>query len=146
MVNKIWEIKNKFLERMEKEIGERGIDRVDVADMDKLANIIHHFAEAEASCWQAEYYKTVTKAMEQGSSGYGGGTGSSAGYGSSMQTSGGRSGYATQSSMYDTARQGYMDGRGGKEVVESLRKEIQSAGPDDRERIRHEVMSVIGAM
>ena len=146
MVERIYKMKNQLLQQAEKELDERGLDRIDVNRMGEMVDMIKDLAEAEASCWQAEYYKTVTKAMEQGSSGYGGGTGSSAGYGSSMQMSGGRSGYATQSSMYDTARQGYMDGRGGKEVVESLRKEIQSAGPDDRERIRHEVMSVIGAM
>ena len=146
MVDKIWKIKNKFLERMESEINERGIERVDVAEMDKLANIVHHFAEAEASCWQAEYYKTVTKAMEQGSGGYGGGTGSSAGYGSSgsMGQGGGRSGYNTPSG-YEMARAGYMDDKGGQDVVDTLRSQIQSAGPDDRERLRHQVMSVIGA-
>lgn len=145
MVERIYKMKNQLLQQAEKELDERGLDRIDVNRMGEMVDMIKDLAEAEASCWQAEYYKTVTKAMEQGSSGYGGGTGSSAGYGSSMQ-SGGRSGYATQPSMYDTARQGYMDGRGGKEVVESLRKEIQAAGPDDRERIRHEVMSVIGAI
>lgn len=146
MVDKIWNIKNKFLERMEKEIGERGIDRVDVEEMDKLANIIHHFAEAEASCWQAEYYKTVTKAMEQGSAGYGGGTGSSAGYGNSgsMNQGGGRSGY-NMPSGYDMARSGYMGEKGGQNVVETLRKQIQESGPDDRDRLRNEVMKAIGA-
>lgn len=144
MVDKIWKIKNKFLERMEKEVNERGIERVDVAEMDKLANIVHHFAEAEASCWQAEYYKTVTKAMEQGSSGYGGGTGSSAGYGSSMNMGGGRSGYDMPSG-YDMARAGYKGEQGGQDAIEMLRKQIQEAGPDDRERLRHQAMTIIGA-
>lgn len=155
MVNKIWEIKNKFLERMEKEIGERGIDRVDVAEMDKFADIIHHLAEAEASCWEAEYYKTTVGAMK-GNAGYGGGTGSSAGYGNmgssagygnsgSMNQGGGRSGYSMPSG-YDTARAGYTESKGGMDVVESLRKQIQESGPDDRARLRNQVMTVIGAM
>ena len=143
MVNKIWEIKNKFLERMEKEIGERGIDRVDIDEMDKFADIVHHLAEAEASCWEAEYYRTTVGAMK-GNAGYGGGTGSSAGYGS-MNQGGGRSGYSTPSG-YDTARAGYSEGKGDPDVIDSLRKKIQESGPDARARLRNQVMTVIGAM
>lgn len=123
MVNKIYELKNQFLERLEQSVRERGVERVDVTESGKLADIVHHLAEAEASCWEAEYYRSVVEAM--GSQGQ-----ARQGY-QPMQQSGMRQGYQTS--------YGHTDA-----VTESLRNAMMTASPDERERIRSEAMSIIG--
>lgn len=142
MVNKIYELKNKVITRMEAVLSERGgIDRGNTEELDKLANIVHHLAESEASCWQAEYYRNTVEQMRKESAGYGG-TGSSAGY---MQ-SGARQGYGSQMSGYGSGRSGYMESQGGDDMAETLRKQIQEASPDERERIRHRYMTILGTL
>lgn len=149
MVEKIWEIKNKILQRVEKDT--MNMERIDVEEVGKLVDMVKDLAEAEEKCWKAQYYRKVTEAMEQGQqAGYGGGTGSSAGYGSGGSGGGGRQGYGT------TARQGYSGGGGGgsqgygsmghEEFMEPLRMALQQAGPDERERLRNEVMKTVGMM
>lgn len=151
MVEEIYQIKNEFLQKMRQEIDERGIERVDVAEMYKLADIVKDMAEAEKSCWEAEYYRSVTEAMggESGysgsQSGYNGGSGmqgGSRGYsgrsgaqGGSQGGSQGRSGWANQyGSGY---RRGY--GSGYQEHMDALRMKMQQADPQERERIMQEL-------
>lgn len=139
MVEKIYEIKNKILQRVEKD--SMNMDRVDVKELGELVDMVKDLAEAEDHCWQAQYYRKVTEAMEQGQQagyGTGGGTGSSAGYGSGGQ-GGARQGYAS------TARQGYGS-MGHEEIIEPLRTAIQQANPDEREKLRNEVMKTVGMM
>ena len=140
MVNKIYELKNQMIQRIEGDIQQRGIDRIDVNQMGELVDMVKDLAQAEASCMQAEYYKTVVEAMKTGSSGYGSGTGSSAGYGSM------RSGYGGMDGRYGyaTTRQAQSGAMGHQEVMEPLRMAIQTAGPDEREHLRNEVMQLIG--
>lgn len=146
MVEKIYEIKNKILQRVEKD--SMNMDRIDVKELGELVDMVKDLAEAEDHCWQAQYYRKVTEAMEQGQqAGYGGGTGSSAGYGSGG-SGGGRQGYSSM------ARQGYGGGGGSQgygsmgheEFMEPLRMALQQAGPDERERLRNEVMKTVGMM
>lgn len=153
MVDKIYEAKNKVIKRMETVLSERnGVDRSNVEELDKLANIVHHLAESEASCWQAEYYRNTVEQMKKESAGYGGGTGSSAGYGGGTGSSAGymqsgvRQGYGSQQSSYGSGRSGYMDAQGGGDMAEALRKQIQEANPDERERLRHQYMTILGTL
>jgi len=133
MVNKIYELKNEILSTVEDVVHERGVERMDVDRVGKMIDMVHHLAEAESNCWQAEYYRTVTEAMNSkrgytpGMSegirrNYGGGTGSSAGY---------YMGYNPDS---------FSD------AINPVRDMMHDAQPDERKRMRNEVMSMIGAM
>lgn len=141
MVDKIFEMKNEILQQTEKEIHERPMERMDVERIGQLVDMIKDLAEAEEKCWKAQYYRTVTASMEQGSSGYGG-TGSSAGYGGQPSM---RQGYS-QTSGYDQARMGYMGASGHTDIVEPIRKALQGAGPDEREEIRREILQIAGGL
>ena len=135
MVNKICEMKNEILKHVDSMILERGVDRMDVDRVGKMIDMVHHLAESESNCWQAEYYRTVTEAMNSDKYGYssmpdsrgfyntGGGTGSSAGY-SRMSN-------------------GSKDFR---EIIPSLRDVMREAKPDDREKMRNEIMSIVGVV
>lgn len=97
MVERIKETKDQILERMEQTISERGIDRVDVNEMGKLADIVKDLAEAEKACWEAEYYMAVTEAMdeygyEEGMGYEQGGQGGGSGYAQGGQGGGGQGG------------------------------------------------------
>lgn len=130
MVEKICEIKNEVIGLIEKNIGNRGIERADVNELGKLADIVKDLAEAEEKCMKATYYCTVTKAME-GSSGYssGGGTGSSAGYPSHM-------GYGSS-----RGRMGYGSG-GNHEAKEAIKRLMRNVGPEEREHMLNELMAM----
>lgn len=67
MVDKIYNVKAKIIEHMEKAVA---ADRMDVAEMEKLADMVKDLSEAEEKCWESEYYKSVTKAMAEHPSGY----------------------------------------------------------------------------
>lgn len=141
MVDRIYMLKNQVLERIMKDVEERGIERID----GEMVDMVKDLAEAEKSCWEAEYYRKVTEAME-GSSGYSGGRGSMGG------STGGRSGYGAgtgSSAGYggQTSAQGvYMGSSGHTSLIEPLRNALQSATPDERQHLRNEVMTMIGAM
>ena len=152
MVEEIYEIKNQFLEKMRNEIEERGIDRVDVGEMYKLADIVKDMAEAEKACWEAEYYRGVAEEME-GRSGYPGGSGGSlvgmgmgypqGGQGGRSGGSGGRSGGS--SSGYPgrggrrSSRRGYAMGY----PIEDLKMELQNADPQQREQMMQELRQLM---
>lgn len=68
MVEDIYAIKNKFIERMESDLRERGAEKIDIDMMYQLADIVKDLAEAEKLCWEADYYRSVSEAM--GQSGY----------------------------------------------------------------------------
>lgn len=122
MVNKIYELKNQILEHFEKEVQERGIDRLDVTEAGKLADIVKDLAEAEAACWEASYYRAVTEAMGQKQP-----------MGYQQPASGMRQGYQASGGY------GHTDA-----ATETLRNAMMTASPDERERIRGEAMSILG--
>ena len=134
MVDKIYEMKNKIIEQVDKDMRERP-DRVDGEMIDAIKDL----SEAEKNCWEAEYYRAVTEAME-GGSGYqdgssrGGSTGGSSGwqnqYGSG-RNSGGRRGYDGTSHMM-----GYQ------EAMDTMRHYMRNSDPVERERMRGEMMSM----
>lgn len=140
MINKINELKNKLLQHIEEEVRTKGIERLDGDKVDMVKDL----AEAEAYCMKARYYDSVVSAMGQGYLGYqnqGGGTGSSAGYGSMQQ---GYSGYGNAQQGYGS--QGYGGGMGHQDLMAPLQAAIQNAGPDEREHLRNEVSRIIGRM
>lgn len=152
MVDRIYGIKNQLIQEVEKNIAERGIERVDGEKVDMIKDL----AEAEKACWEAEYYRTVAEAMKEGKAGYSSKGGLPAAGG---RSSGGRSGYGagTGSSAgypeagrmmvdYDQMRHGYAMPSGHTEIMEPLRMALQSADPDEREHLRNEVRSMMGMM
>ena len=149
MVEEIYDLKNQLLESMAKEIDERGIERLDKEKVDMVKDL----AEAEKSCWEAEYYRSVTEAMEGGSGydgqmgmrgnqmGYDGMSGAQGGSrgggsrGGSQGSSRGRSGYRDSRGRY--ARRGY--GSGYHEHIDALKMELQNADQQEREQIMNEL-------
>lgn len=148
MVHKIAELKDRALERMEKEIQDRGVDRADLKELGELADIVKDLASAEKDCWEAEYYMTVTEAMGSGSGYMYDGTGMGDGMGYNGGTTRG------MGSMDSRARQGYRDSRGRyarrgytggiDDDIQSIRQAMTSATPEERERMQRELRQLIG--
>lgn len=132
MVELIKQAKDSMLERMEQAINERGAERVDVSEMGKLADIVKDLAEAEKSCWEAEYYRTVSESMEGGSMGY-----DSMGYQGQRGGSQGRSGYRDSMGRY--ARRGYEGRYGHDDVMQTVKDLMTSADPQEREQLKREL-------
>lgn len=144
MVEKIAENKNRILEYMGNNLDKYGPDKMDVAEMGKVADIIKDLAEAEKFCWEAEYYRSVTEAMESAGympegMGYDG-----MGYdgGHRALESGRRAlmGYnANRDSMgrYSHGRRGYHEG------LDALRTQMQSATPEEREKLKREMRQML---
>lgn len=130
MVDKIYEVKNKILERIEKDVAERGVERLDP----QMVDMVKDLAEAEKACWEAEYYRSVTEAMD-GASGYSGG-----GQGGSGGRSGWQNQYGSGRDMGRGGRRGYGDYHG---AMEEVRHYMQGANPDERERMRAEMRSMM---
>ena len=148
MVDNINDAKAKVLERMGHAIGEGGVERMDLAEMDKLADIYKDLAEAEKECWEAQYYMSVTHAMG-GGSGYTAGAYAAQGYMPDFDRQhatayDGRSGYrdsmgryATRPSMgYDGMRYGYD--------MQGLREAMSVASPEEREKMMREMRTMLG--
>lgn len=130
MVDEIYRIKNEALKALARQVDEKGADRID----GDLADVVKDLAEAEKCCWEAEYYRAVTEAME-GGSGY-----MPAGYQGQGQQ-GGRMGWQNQYGSGGHGRRGYSMGYD----VEGIRAAMASASPEERERMRQELRGVIGA-
>lgn len=156
MVERIKEIKDQALRRMEQSINERGIERADVQEMGKLADIVKDLAEAEKACWEAEYYMSVTDAMGDGQMGYGGSEGmgypqggSQGGSGYSQDGGGYRRGYRGQSrdsmGRY-TSRRGYRDGYGHQDMMQEIRQMMQTADPQEREQLKMQLRQMTEQM
>lgn len=148
MVEQIYNLKNSFLEKMQNDIDERGgIERVNVDEMYKLADIVKDMAEAEKACWEAEYYRSVTEAMEGQSGypnqGYPGGSGGSQGGSGYPGSQGGRSGSQGGSQRSGWANQ-YGRGRSRRGYgmgypMDELKMQFQQADPQERERMVQEL-------
>lgn len=133
MVEKIAEDKNRILEYMGKSLEKYGPDKMNVEEIGKLADAVKDMAEAEKACWEAEYYRSVTEAME--SQGY---TPDMMGY--QGQGGQGRMGYnRNRDSMgrYTSGRRGYHEG------MDGLRAEMQSATPEEREKMKRELRQML---
>lgn len=150
MVDKIHDAKAKVLERMAQVIAERGVERMDVSQMETLSDIVKDLSEAE-------YYCTVTDAMT-GSYGYNRGTvynpypPEGMGYmpvhtvmGYDMSQGDGRSGYRGSDGRYAPrpSNMGYDGGRYGYDL-QGLRDAMSSATPEEREKMQRELRSMLG--
>lgn len=138
MVELIKETKDTLLERLDKAINEKGADRMNIQEVGMLADAVKDLSEAEKSCWEAEYYMTVTEAMEDGSMGYedgmnyNGNTGGSGGRGYR-----GRRGYRGQPrDSMGRYRSGYRGRYGHDDVMQSVKDLMMSADPQEKEQIK----------
>lgn len=139
MVELIYDLKNQLLEEMMRDVKERGVERLDKEKVDMVKDL----ACAEKDCWEAEYYRAVTEAME-GQSGYDmrydGMSGAQMGSrGTSMPQGGSQRGYRDSMGRY--ARRGY--GMGYHEHIDALKMEMQHADPQERERMMQELRSMM---
>lgn len=151
MVDRIYDIKNQVIDRIDRDIQERGVERMDVTEVGKMVDMVKDLAEAEKACWEAEYYRSVTEAME-GQSGY---SAPMAGYsgrgGYDGGSSGGRSGWQNQYGRgrggSGGSRRGYHDGTAGRtDMVESVRMAMQGMDHAERERMKEQIRTAIEAM
>ena len=144
MVEMIRQTKDTVLERLDKAINEKGADRMNVQEVGMLADIVKDLAEAEKSCWEAEYYMTVTVAMEEGSMGYEDGMGYSGGQGGrgGSRDYGYRRGYRGQprDSMGRYTSRGYSRGRyGHDDIMQSVKDMMMSADPQEKEQMKQKL-------
>lgn len=135
MVGIIYDLKNQLLEQLEKDVSERGIDRLDKEKVDMVKDL----AEAEASCWKAEYYRSVTEAMDGNGMGYDGGS-----QGAGMQQGPSSYGMGYRASGRGSANQyGWRRGYSMGYDLDGLRMAMQSADPQERERMRRELQQML---
>lgn len=159
LVEKIAEMKDMLLGRMEQVINERGVERADLAETGKLADQIKDLAEAEKACWEAEYYMSVAEAMESkgympeemGYEGGSGGYGGSSGYGGGSGYSGGGSGGSGGGGSRGYRRRGYNSNRdsrgrysrGYHEEIDGIREAMRTASPEDKEKMQRELRQML---
>lgn len=152
MVEKIASLKDELLMQAEQDMHDGG--RVDPETIDGIKDL----AEAEKACWEAEYYRSVTEAMEDGKMGYDGGMGYGRGSRGGMgyerggnqgygQGRGYRRGYERESrrgyrgrdsqGRY-TSRRGYrrMENYGHQDMMEEIRQMMETADPQEREQLK----------
>lgn len=157
MVEIIKDLKDQLLEQMDKEVSERGAERLDP----DMVDMVKDLAEAEKACWEAEYYRSVTEAMEgnSGYSGYSGGSGGSGGSGYSGGSGGsgyrrgyeggsqGSQGYGSGSGWANQYGRGYSrrgyGSMGHADSVEGIRNMMMTANPEEKERMKAELRSML---
>ena len=149
MVERIKDLKDELLMQAEQDMHDGG--RVDPEAIDGIKDL----ADAEKLCWEAEYYRSVTEAMEDGQMGYDDGMGYRGGrggmgydrQGGSNQGRGYRRGYERESrrgyrgrdsmGRY-TSRRGYRraDGYGHQDMMAELRQMMEQADPQEKEQLK----------
>lgn len=148
MVEDIYNIKNQIIERIEKDISERGPERIDVSEMGKLVDMVKDLAEAEKSCWEAEYYRGVSEAMD--GSGYQMGYQGGGSSGGSSGSNGSRNGYGYMG--YRQSGRGSANQYGGRRGyqmgydIDGLKMAMQNADPQERERMKREMQQMMTSM
>lgn len=128
MLDKIYDIKADVLERLQKAVEERGLERMDIGE---VADVVKDLSEAE-------YYCSVTDAMDS--------------YGYTPETRNGmweddrRYGYRDSQGRYSTRanRRGYPRRMGHMDSVETIREELHSATPEERENLKQELRQLLG--
>lgn len=162
MIDKIRSIKDEMLMQAEQDMHERG--GVDPETIDQIKDL----AEAEKSCWEAEYYRSVTEAMEDGQMGYDGGMGygrgsrggmgyersGNQGYGQGRDYRRGyeresRRGYRGRDSMGRyTSRRGYrrMESYGHQDMMAEIRQMMETADPQEKEQLKMQLRQMTEQM
>ena len=125
MLDKIMDIKEEVMERLEKLADEHGFERMDAKE---LVDAVKDLAEAE-------YYCSVVEAMD--GSGY---MPEDMGYEDMGYRN--RQGYRGSNGRYRSNRRGYRMGH--MDSIETIREELRSATADEREQLKQELRKVIG--
>lgn len=135
MVEEIYKMKNEILQQAKKELEERGPERMDVDRLGEMVDMVKDLAEAEKSCWEAQYYRNAIGDAMQEKYGYTQmSTGSPANGGGNM----GRSGYGMPQM---SERQGYGMGRmGHDDIIEKLGEEFRMLSPDEKMMMKTKVL------
>lgn len=160
MVEKIRDLKDEILSQAEQDMHEGG--RVDPQDIDNIKDL----AEAEKACWEAEYFRGVAEAMEDGSMGYDDGMGYRGGYGYERggrrgynrgrgYEQGGRRGYRRgyrgqprDSQGQYTSRRGYrrMESYGHQDMMAEIRQMMETANPQEKEQLKMQLRQMMTEM
>lgn len=151
MVEKIKDLKDDLLMQAEQDMHDSG--QVDPKTIDGIKDL----AEAEKACWEAEYYRSVTEAMEDGQMGYedamgydGRSQGMRGQQGSQGYRRGYRRGYRGQqrdSMGRYSSRRGYRNGRyGHDDMMSEVREMMETADPKERERLKKQMRDMLGQM
>ena len=124
MVEDIYALKNEILQQANKELKERGPERIDVARMGEMVDMVKDLAEAEKDCWKAQYYRNaVTEAMENK-------------YGYTTQMGGPQGVTARQGYGMQTARPGYsMMPMGHEDVIGEIENKYQNLPQEEKMRV-----------
>lgn len=141
MLDKIYDLKASVLTRLDKMIDERALDRMDAKE---LFDAVKDLSEAEYYCSVVEAmdsygYMPADGMMYDGGMGYDGQGGRGGGDGR-----GGRSGYRDSMGRYSTRgnrRRGYRMGH--MDSIESIREDLQSATPEEREQLKRELRQIL---
>ena len=138
MVENMYEIKNQIIQRVQADINERGVENMDVVEVGKMIDMVKDLAEAEKSCWESEYYRSVTEAMRESQMDYG----SSSGYGSQgFGYSRGRMGWQNQYGSGQNGRRGYN--QAGYMPQEEM---FANMKPEEKMRLAERLMQQDGSM
>lgn len=140
MTKKLYELKEKLIDRLESEIQARGgIGNINTAEAGMIIDMIKDLSEAEHHCWEACYYKSVVESMEKegGRMGYGrsGQTGSSAtmGYQGAMDYNRDMMGYQGSMGYQQNDRMGYSD-----PMMENMHRMMEEADPQRKEQLKRD--------
>ena len=127
MENRIYQIKDKLLTKIEEET--QDINRMDTEEVGELANAVHHLAEAE-------YYCSVADAMWAEKHGYSNGMGMTDG----ANVTNARKGYSSMPmrSGYGMVSRGSM---GHDDLIEELGQEYMMMSPDEKMSMKSKLLS-----
>lgn len=135
MIDKIYEIKNKLIDKVEEDIEKYTLDKLDIRNLGMTVDMIKDLAEAEEKCWKARFYMATIKEMEgSGSAGY-------------PQQQGGqmRSGYPYDGmSGYGAQRMGYMTS--GHTEIKDLKRKMMAASPSEKRELARELQEILEEM
>jgi len=162
LVEKLKDLKDELLMQAEQDMHDNGsVDHMMIDDIKDLA-------EAEKACWEAEYYRSVTEAMEDGQMGYDDGMGYRGGrgrvrsgynQGGYEQGRGYRRGYERESrrgyrgqprdsmGRY-TSRRGYRrsESYGHQDMMAEIRQMMETADPQEREQLKMQLRQMMTEM
>lgn len=152
MEEKIRDMKEQLVRLAESQL-KGGAENVDTHEMGMVVDMIKDLAEAEKSCWEAEYYMSVVEAMEDdGRYGY-----DRQGYDGEY----GRQGYQESYYTGNDNRMGYRDSKGrfakrpnrrgysrmrqgySEESVENLRQMMEDADPARKEQLKKDLQNLM---
>ena len=141
MLDKLYDLKADMLQRLEKLVDERGLERLDVKE---LTDAIKDMSEAEYYCSVVDAmdnYGYMPEDMTYDGMGYDG----QGNRGGNRGGSGNRSGYRDSMGRYSTRanrRRGYRMGH--MDAIENIREELQSATAEERDQLKREVLQMFG--